>query len=44
MGEGIQPEVESKPKVEAIKRRNDFKAETVSDMIKKDKEKNPPCC
>ena len=38
-GKGIQPEVESKPTVEAIKRNKDFKLDTVLELIRADKEK-----
>lgn len=42
-GKGVQPEVESKPTVEAIKNGVDFKLEKVMELIKKDKEsKRPP--
>jgi Peptidase family S41 len=37
-GKGVQPEVVSKPTVEAIKRGDDFKVEKVLQLIKKDKE------
>jgi len=37
-GKGVQPEVESKPSVEAIKNGSDFKLEKVMELIKKDKE------
>lgn len=37
-GRGVQPEIESLPTVEAIKRGADFKAEKVMELIKKDKE------
>jgi hypothetical protein len=36
-GKGVQPEVESFPTVEAIKRNVDFKIEKVMELIKKDK-------
>ena len=42
-GKGVQPEVESKPTIEAIKRGIDFKLEKAMELIKKDKEsKRPP--
>ena len=37
-GKGVQPEVESRPTVDAIKRGVDFKLEKVMELIKKDKE------
>jgi hypothetical protein len=39
-GRGIQPEVESKPTIDAIIRSVDFKLEKALELIKKDKEKN----
>jgi C-terminal processing protease CtpA/Prc len=36
-GKGVQPEVESKPTVEAIRRNADFKLDKVMGLIKKDK-------
>jgi len=42
-GKGVQPEVESKPTIDAIKRGIDFKVEKAMELIKKDKEaKRPP--
>ncbi len=42
-GKGVQPEVESKPTIDAIKRGVDFKLEKAMELIKKDKEsKRPP--
>ena len=41
-GLGVQPEVEAKPTVEAIKRGADYKMEKVMELIKKDKYKTPP--
>ena len=42
-GLGVQPEVESKPTIEAIKRGADFKVEKALELIKKDKEgRRPP--
>ena len=38
-GKGVQPKVESKPTVEAIKNGSDFKLDKVMELIKKDKEK-----
>ena len=42
-GKGVQPEVESKPSVQAIKNGSDFKLDKVMDLIKQDNEgkKNP---
>ena len=37
-GRGVQPEVESFPTVEAIRRNADFKVEKTMELIKKDKE------
>jgi len=37
-GRGVQPEVESFPAVEAIRRNTDFKVEKAMELIKKDKE------
>lgn len=37
-GRGLQPEVESLPTVDAIRRNADFKAEKVMELIRKDKE------
>ncbi len=39
-GKGVQPEVESKPSVEAIRRGADFKVEKVMELIKEDKERS----
>ena len=41
-GKGVQPEVESKPTIDAIKRGIDFKVEKAMELIKKDKESKPP--
>ena len=42
-GKGVQPEVEAKPTIDAIKRGVDFKLEKAMELIKKDKEsKRPP--
>jgi hypothetical protein len=38
-GKGVQPEIESKPTVEAIKAGADFKLDKVLELIKEDKEK-----
>ena len=38
-GRGVQPEVESKPTVEAIRRSADFKLDKAMELIKKDKER-----
>jgi hypothetical protein len=38
-GRGVQPEVESKPTVDAIRRGADYKVEKALELIKKDKEK-----
>jgi hypothetical protein len=38
-GKGVQPEIESKPTVEAIRRNADYKAEKAMELIKRDKEK-----
>lgn len=38
IGRGVQPEVESKPTVEAIRRGADFKTEKVMELIKENKE------
>jgi hypothetical protein len=38
-GKGIQPEVESKPTVDAVRRGADFKLDKAMELIKKDKEK-----
>ena len=35
-GRGVQPEVESKPSVEAIRKGSDFKIEKVMEMIRED--------
>jgi Peptidase family S41 len=40
-GRGVQPEVESKPTVEAIRRSADFKLDKAMELIKKDKERPP---
>ena len=37
-GKGVQPEIESKPTIDAIKRGIDFKVEKAMELIKKDKE------
>lgn len=37
-GKGVQPEVEAKPTIEAIKRGADYKLEKAMELIKKDKE------
>lgn len=37
-GKGVQPEIEAKPTIEAIKNGVDFKLEKVMELIKKDKE------
>jgi C-terminal processing protease CtpA/Prc len=37
-GKGVQPEIESKPTIEYIRRGADYKTEKVMEMIKKDKE------
>jgi hypothetical protein len=39
-GKGVQPEVISKPTVEAVRRGADFKVEKVLELIKEDKEKS----
>lgn len=39
-GRGVQPEVESFPTLEAIRRNTDFKVEKAMELIKSDKEKN----
>ncbi len=39
-GRGVQPEVEAKPTVDAIRRNADFKLEKAMELIKADKEKN----
>jgi len=39
-GKGVQPEVEAKPTVGAIKAGSDFKLDKVLELIKEDKEKN----
>jgi Peptidase family S41 len=41
-GKGVQPEVESKPTIDAIKRGIDFKLEKAMELIKKDKESQRP--
>lgn len=41
-GKGVQPEVESKPTIDAIKRGVDFKVEKAMELIKKDKESRRP--
>lgn len=38
-GKGVQPEVESKPTIEAIRRGADYKLEKAMELIKEDKEK-----
>jgi hypothetical protein len=38
-GKGVQPEVDAKPTVDAIRRNADFKLDKVMELIKKDKEK-----
>jgi Peptidase family S41 len=40
-GKGVQPEVESKPTVEAVRRGADYKLDKAMELIKKDKEKSP---
>ncbi|MGQ0740263.1 MAG: S41 family peptidase [Bacteroidota bacterium] len=40
-GRGVQPEVESFPTVDAIRRNADFKVEKAMELIKKDKEAKP---
>lgn len=39
-GRGVQPEVESFPTIEAIRRNTDFKVEKAMELIRKDKENN----
>lgn len=39
IGRGVQPEVESFPTVDAVRRGNDYKVEKAMELIKKDKEK-----
>ena len=41
-GRGVQPEVESLPTIEAIKRGADYKVEKAMELIKNDKKTNPP--
>lgn len=41
-GLGVQPEVDAKPSIEAIKRGADYKVEKVMELIKKDKESRRP--
>jgi hypothetical protein len=41
-GKGVQPEVEAKPTIEAIKRGADYKVEKAMELIKKDKENQRP--
>ncbi|HKO78913.1 MAG TPA: S41 family peptidase [Chitinophagaceae bacterium] len=41
-GKGVQPEVEAKPTVDAIKRGTDYKVEKAMELIKKDKESQRP--
>ena len=41
-GLGVQPEVEAKPTVDAIRRGADYKMEKVMELIRKDKYKTPP--
>jgi C-terminal processing protease CtpA/Prc len=41
-GKGVQPEVDSKPTIDAIKRGVDFKLEKAMELIKKDKESRRP--
>ena len=41
-GKGVQPEIESKPSIEAIRRGADYKVETALELIKKDKSANLP--
>jgi hypothetical protein len=36
-GKGVQPEVEVKPTIDAIRRGTDFKLDAVMEMIRKDK-------
>jgi Peptidase family S41 len=38
-GKGVQPEIEAKPTVEAVRRGVDYKLDKVMELIKKDKEK-----
>jgi hypothetical protein len=40
-GLGVQPEVESKPNIQAIKLGADYKLDKVLELIKEDKEKKP---
>ena len=42
VGKGVQPEVESKPSIDAIKRGIDYKLEKAMELIKKDKESRRP--
>jgi C-terminal processing protease CtpA/Prc len=42
VGKGVQPEVESKPSIDAIKRGIDYKLEKTMELIKKDKESRRP--
>ncbi len=41
-GRGVQPEVESLPTIDAIKRGADYKVEKAMELIKSDKKKTPP--
>lgn len=41
-GKGVQPEVVSKPTIDAIRLGTDYKMETTMELIKKDKEKGGP--
>lgn len=41
-GRGVQPEVESRPSIRAIRNGADFKVETAMELIKKDKERRRP--
>ena len=40
-GKGVQPEIEAKPTIDAIKNGADFKVEKAMELIKKDKESKP---
>jgi hypothetical protein len=39
-GKGVQPEIESKPTVEAIRKNRDYKLDTVLELIKADKKQD----
>ena len=41
-GKGVQPEVEAKPTIDAIKRGADYKIEKVMELIKEDKKNQRP--